>query len=608
MKNIPLPPLLLKKSPSAYYLYTYQNEWDPSKKRSHRTQCKKVGTVLSGGKTGRVRWDADFLSAYPDLELYACERVRRGTKGKKEIFSYVFTPLSEEGITLKQASSIRKLHAGATWALDQIVASTPIGRALRAAFSAHKDYLKILSVAYYLILNANNNVDRYDTFAEVTRLPWHGTLSASAVSRLFARIQPSQIELFLTKVKDAWLRDSAGSQLVLALDSTSISSYSKKLANVERGRNKDEDDLPQINLLMLVDAHSGLPIFYRYYDGNVPDVMTVRLVIADNARLNIKNVRLVSDKGYSSTKNINDCLRNNVDFIFNMKCGLTGSLTQSIINDCRRKLLDLNNRDWFTRVYACTQAIPWKYDPMPIKDKRAANDAAETLYWHVYYDPRIADIEQQNLLERIDRIQQKIEEEIPLDENEEDLRKELFRVKKNGFGWEIVNSRVQKKISYKGYRVLLSNCESNAREAFLQYNERWVVEDTFKTLKSRLGCSRLRVSDERSLVGKIFVQFLAASISMLVRYRLKKYANDAKINDKLQVVYESDGKILALLNNIMQTRLKEGYYFDEIAGKRKKYFQALGVPIPTAEAEDYALDEIGDVDSGEPPCHSELIV
>ena len=72
----------------------------------------------------------------------------------------------------------------------------------------------------------------------------------------------------------------------------------------ERGRNKDEDNLPQINLLMLVESKSGLPIFYRTYDGNVPDVQTVRRVITDNSRLGIQNVVLVSDRGYSGTKNI----------------------------------------------------------------------------------------------------------------------------------------------------------------------------------------------------------------------------------------------------------------------------------------------------------------
>jgi hypothetical protein len=35
----------------------------------------------------------------------------------------------------------------------------------------------------------------------------------------------------------------------------------------------------------------------------------------------------------------------------------------------------------------------------------------------------------------------------------------------------------------------------------------------------------------------------------------------------------------------MQTRFAGGYYFNEVAGKRKKFFEALGVPVPGAEQE-----------------------
>ena len=31
MKTPQLPPLIIKKSPSAFYVYTYKNKWDPEK-------------------------------------------------------------------------------------------------------------------------------------------------------------------------------------------------------------------------------------------------------------------------------------------------------------------------------------------------------------------------------------------------------------------------------------------------------------------------------------------------------------------------------------------------------------------------------------------------
>lgn len=67
MKTPKLPPLIVKKSPSAFYVYTYKNKWDSEKKRSYRASFKKVGTVTSGEKEGRIRWDDHFLAERPEL-------------------------------------------------------------------------------------------------------------------------------------------------------------------------------------------------------------------------------------------------------------------------------------------------------------------------------------------------------------------------------------------------------------------------------------------------------------------------------------------------------------------------------------------------------------
>lgn len=165
----------------------------------------------------------------------------------------------------------------------------------------------------------------------------------------------------------------------------------------------------------------------------------------------------------------------------------------------------------------------------------------------------------------------------------------------------INNKKVDEKLRYKGYRVLVSNEISDARKAWCAYQERWKVEDTFKTLKSRLGCSRNRVSDNESLNGKIFVQFLATSIAMVVRARLRKYSEECRKSDGPALIYGSDGTVLGTLNNIMQTKFQAGYYFGEIAGKRRKLFEALGVSVPDSEPEremDYE-DEADEYDDDE---------
>ena len=193
MKTPKLPPLIIKKSPSAFYVYTYKNKWDPEKKRSYRASFKKVGTVTSGEKEGRIRWDDHFLAERPELRDFICER-----KGK----DYVFTPMNEGGFTLSQAMEVKQLHAGATWALDQLVVQSPIGEALKTAFPQRRDYLKVLSIAYFIILNQDNNISRYPTFAEATRLPWGAPLHPSSIGRIFRKIKKQQIEKYFSALQE----------------------------------------------------------------------------------------------------------------------------------------------------------------------------------------------------------------------------------------------------------------------------------------------------------------------------------------------------------------------------------------------------------------------
>ena len=52
MANPKLPPILINKAGSVYYVYTYKNVWDKELKRSKRGESKKIGTILGGQKDG----------------------------------------------------------------------------------------------------------------------------------------------------------------------------------------------------------------------------------------------------------------------------------------------------------------------------------------------------------------------------------------------------------------------------------------------------------------------------------------------------------------------------------------------------------------------------
>lgn len=594
MENPKLPPILVNKAGSVYYVYTYKNVWDRELKRSKRGESKKIGKILGGQKDGVICFDESFLQERPEFRSFQVER-----KGKE----YVFTPLNESGTTLTQLQEVKQLHAGATWALDQLVAQSPVGEALKWAFPQRRDYLKILSICYFIILNQDNNISKYETFAEVTRLPWGAPLAPSSISRVFRKIRNQQIETYFSVFRDELLEQQEKygdkNEITLALDSTSGSNYViNNLLNLERHRYEDEDNLPLINLLALTEYESGIAFFYRAYDGKVPAAKTVSQVISENAGLSLKNVVFVSDKGYSDAKNINDCLRNKLGFLFNVQCAMPDSFAQELIDGEKENLRDLNRMDWLTKVFQITKEINWTFESDLVEGQVTSKKTKEStiLYWHIYFNRQFVENARQGLIERIDRVREKIYNGEELDENELTLLEDVFEKHEEGdmISDTISNEKVEQKLRYKGYQMLVSDKISDARKAWCVYQERRILEDTFKTLKSRLSCVRNRVSDNESLIGKTFVQFLATSIEMIVRARLRKYLEEGKASDSLPTDYDPARGILDSLNNVMQTKFCEGYYFGESAEQKRGLFEALGVSVPGPETEkeqDYEDEE-----------------
>ena len=498
MENPKLPPILVNKAGSVYYVYTYKNVWDRELKRSKRGESKKIGKILGGQKDGVICFDESFLQERPEFRSFQVER-----KGKE----YVFTPLNESGTTLTQLQEVKQLHAGATWALDQLVAQSPVGEALKWAFPQRRDYLKILSICYFIILNQDNNISKYETFAEGTRLPWGAPLAPSSISRVFRKIRNQQIETYFSVFRDELLEQQEKygdkNEITLALDSTSGSNYViNNLLNLERHRYEDEDNLPLINLLALTEYESGIAFFYRAYDGKVPAAKTVSQVISENAGLSLKNVVFVSDKGYSDAKNINDCLRNKLGFLFNVQCAMPDSFAQELIDGEKENLRDLNRMDWLTKVFQITKEINWTFESDLVEGQVTSKKTKESTihYWHIYFNRQFVENARQGLIERIDRVREKIYNGEELDENELTLLEDVFEKHEEGdmISYTISNEKVDQKLRYKGYQMLVSDKISDARKAWCVYQERRILEDTFKTLKSRLSCVRNRVSDNES--------------------------------------------------------------------------------------------------------------
>ena len=139
-----LPPLLFNRNGKYTYVCSYENAWDPVRHMSVRVKGKTVtvGKIIGGNLTGTIEWTEDFLNQYPILEKLKTTRVvdKLKSKGKLTRYKLEFSQaedMDENSLFIRKAVSLKVLHAGATWLLDQIVASTPLSKALSRAFDKY---------------------------------------------------------------------------------------------------------------------------------------------------------------------------------------------------------------------------------------------------------------------------------------------------------------------------------------------------------------------------------------------------------------------------------------------------------------------------------------
>jgi hypothetical protein len=146
----------------------------------------------------------------------------------------------------------------------------------------------------------------------------------------------------------------------VALDITSVSSYSTQIVEVERGYNRDKEKLPQINFCLLFGEESKLPVYQTNYNGSLSDVTTLENTMSElMAITGNSNIPLVTDKGFYSQKNINMLLNNNNKFLIAVP--FTNSWSLNFLEKHKKTIVDLSNAIYINdnTVFSYHEVILW---------------------------------------------------------------------------------------------------------------------------------------------------------------------------------------------------------------------------------------------------------
>ena len=480
----------LDKRSGATYVYESISYWDKEKKqaRSHRTLIGRLDT-----NTGKI--------------------IPTDGRGKRRGQAATSRP----GITKQGPVPIihtERFFYGATYLLNQIGDITGLTADLKQCFP--KTYKQIQSIAYYLILEDENPLCRFRKWAKLHKHPYGKDIPSQRSTELFQSItEEEKMQFFRLQGKRRAEKE------YWAYDTTSISSYSEMLKQVQYGKNKDNDKLPQFNLALLFGEKSGLPFYYRKLAGNIPDVKTVNELARELDALGYEKMKLVMDRGFYSAANLNGLYKDHYKFLIGTSTAL--SFVKAFIREIGSEKDSFTHYNSDLELYVFSKTIAWEYEQKrpykgdTIKDERR-------MYLHLYFNAEKQSNDGLVFNKRLTMLKEELLTNHRNPEHEREYKKYFIinETPVRGISMEYNQEAMDAARERYGFFAIVSNEVKDPVEAIQLYRTRDVVEKAFGNLKDRLNFRRSLTSSESALNGKLFVEFVALIYLSYIKNRMDK--------------------------------------------------------------------------------------
>lgn len=371
-------------------------------------------------------------------------------------------------------------------------------------------------------------------------------MSSSSLSRMLDEVGKNS-ELFNTFFTH-WIK-ACGKPISVIHDTTSISSYSNSNDDIEWGYNRDCEQLPQINIALVVAKSSRLPIWFRMVSGSVPDVASLKLTCKILKSLGLKEFSFSLDRGYFSRSNLLEMLRTTIGFTLGAPTS-QGQANQLVLSN-KEALESIESSFLFNgkrmRHVTCEYLI---------EDKKGENMSVPG---HLFLDlsrreaaacrmeTTILELEQ---IAKESKFSSKAKADSWINENTGKLS-DFFKVEGSNKQWCIVRNidEITKNISTAGVALILtSRLGLSAKEVLEDYRCRDIAEKVFDTLKNGIDVNRLRTANSNQINGRLFVAFIAVILRALIETKLKQ--------KNLLSKYSID-EALAILKKIKQLKLPD---------------------------------------------------
>ena len=345
----------------------------------------------------------------------------------------------------------------------------------------------------------------------------------------------------------------------LALDITSISSWSELIDFVEPGYNRDHEQLPQINLAMLFGEDSKIPVFPRVYPGSIHDVSTLAGLATFIKQIKLDQMHFVMDKGFYSLKGITPFLENYTKFAIGVPFSV----------DKAKELVDLNRDtiDSADNAIMIGDSIYYAVTHTEMLKNRR-------VYYHVYYDEQKHTGDRKHLMQKVLSYENQLQEGIL--KVSDPVAKHYFTFQKTKDGSYNIHRRtdvIEAEKKYAGYFVILTNHYKDPQQVLEIYRNKDVVEKSFNNLKNDLDLERLRIHTDEAMQGRIFIGFISLILMSYIREKMRIHDMYSKYTYK---------ELMAELKKLKVIIFKGGKkLLTEVSKSQKLIFDAMEMKVPS---------------------------
>jgi transposase len=341
----------------------------------------------------------------------------------------------------------------------------------------------------------------------------------------------------------------------MALDITSISSYSKQIEDSERGYNRDGENLCQINLCLLFGEETQLPVYQTIYSGSIMDSATFCSAVAEmEAVQGRKKLVLVMDKGFYGEKNVKMLMEKQCVFL--MAVPFSNNWSKELVKRERGTIDSVSN-------------LINTLGP-PVRGKSIKLDFyGIPLTAHIFFNPE-REIKYRNYLyEFVSCLKQMVQNGKHPSACKKDIEKYLL-LKKNGSVC-IRKDILEHELETNGWFLLIGNGKISAQKAHDIYSKKDVVEKAFMKYKNLLGFNRLRIHSDIRMKNKLFVGFIA----MVLISHIHRVMKEKNLYQKMTME-----KLFVTLSKIKKTTINGSHIIRPLTKEQRGIFSAFSMPFP----------------------------